>query len=248
MPFVTAVLPPDIGQVLARLPASSQPIERARAVLGELALSDPISDESAADAVVASGARLVRGLVDAISGEVGDGASAHRQLARAWRLDRAGADLLRRALVLIADHELNVSTYVARAVASTGASVYAVVIAALSALSGRRHGGLTTLAEALLTAFLNSRDPEVALAERMRRAETLPGFGHPLYPEGDPRAAALLAALAGRGAALGLFLIGRSVGWIAHAIEHYATGQLIRPRARYVGPPPDATAGALQPA
>jgi len=32
-----------------------------------------------------------------------------------------------------------------------------------------------------------------------------------------------------------MFLVGRSVGWIAHAIEQYATGARIRPRARYVG-------------
>jgi citrate synthase len=37
------------------------------------------------------------------------------------------------------------------------------------------------------------------------------------------------------GSGVGLFLVGRSVGWIAHAIEQYALGTLIRPRARYVG-------------
>jgi len=42
------------------------------------------------------------------------------------------------------------------------------------------------------------------------------------------------------GAPLVLFAIGRSVGWIGHAIEQYATGQLIRPRARYVGIVPEA--------
>jgi citrate synthase len=36
-------------------------------------------------------------------------------------------------------------------------------------------------------------------------------------------------------AGLALFAIGRTVGWIGHAIEQYATGELIRPRARYVG-------------
>lgn len=39
--------------------------------------------------------------------------------------------------------------------------------------------------------------------------------------------------------ALALFLLGRSVGWIAHALEQAAHGALIRPRARYTGPPPD---------
>ena len=35
-----------------------------------------------------------------------------------------------------------------------------------------------------------------------------------------------------------LFALGRTIGWIAHAMEEYASGHLIRPRARYVGPAP----------
>jgi Citrate synthase, C-terminal domain len=37
------------------------------------------------------------------------------------------------------------------------------------------------------------------------------------------------------GAPLTLFAMGRTIGWIGHAIEQYANGQLIRPRAKYVG-------------
>ena len=40
------------------------------------------------------------------------------------------------------------------------------------------------------------------------------------------------------GAALSIFALGRTIGWIAHAIEQYASDQLIRPRAQYVGPKP----------
>jgi citrate synthase len=37
------------------------------------------------------------------------------------------------------------------------------------------------------------------------------------------------------GGAVALFAVGRTVGWIGHAIEQYASNALIRPRARYVG-------------
>jgi citrate synthase len=44
------------------------------------------------------------------------------------------------------------------------------------------------------------------------------------------------------GSALTLFAMGRTIGWIGHAIEQYATGQLIRPRARYAGVPVEGAA------
>ena len=40
------------------------------------------------------------------------------------------------------------------------------------------------------------------------------------------------------GSALTIFAIGRTIGWIGQAIEQYANGQLIRPRAKYVGATP----------
>src|SRR6185437_14319637 len=95
----------------------------------------------------------------------------HEQLAARWRLDPAGADLVRRCLVLLADHELNASTFVARCIASTGATPYAVVSGALSALSGRRHGGASAQAEALFRELGDTPEPMPAMAARLARGE-----------------------------------------------------------------------------
>ncbi len=165
---------------------------------------------------------------------------------------------LDQALILCADHELNASTLAARVAASTGANPYAVVSAALAALSGPRHGGATSQVEALF-AEAAATSPRQAIAERLRRGDPVAGFGHPLYPQGDPRARALLepnleaqawveagqqllnayptvdlglvALGLPRGVAFQVFASGRCLGWIAHALEQYADGRMIRPRA-----------------
>jgi citrate synthase len=119
----------------------------------------------------------------------------HETLATAWNADAAGAGLIRRALVLCADHELNTSAFAVRVVASTGASLPACVLAGLAALSGPLHGGMTERIGALLAEPGMKSAPYAAMAARLARGERLPGFGHRLYPFGDPRATALLAAL-----------------------------------------------------
>jgi citrate synthase len=194
------------------------------------------------------------------------GVPMHTRLAAAWGRGPKAADLIRRALVLVADHELNAATYAARVVASTGAPVGACVLAGLGALAGPRHGGATDEIRALLADPAVIADPESAVTARWARDERVPGFGHALYPHGDPRAVALLSRLPPRGhahrliettqrmagvapriefalvllerqlrlppgAAFALFATGRTVGWIAHVMEQWQAGTLIRPRA-----------------
>jgi len=60
-------------------------------------------------------------------------------------------------------------------------------------MSGPRHGGECDRFEALVAEAADARRARAAVAARMRRGDRMNGFGHPLYPAGDPRAARLLA-------------------------------------------------------
>ena len=96
------------------------------------------------------------------------------------------------ALVLCAEHELNASAFAARVAASTGADLQACLLAALATFSGPRHGTASREVEELLLELAGPRRAEALVQARTRRGQAMPGFGHPLYPQGDPRATALL--------------------------------------------------------
>jgi citrate synthase len=115
----------------------------------------------------------------------------HQVLARAWSADTGASELIRRALVLCADHELNASTYAARVAASAGASLPASLLAGLATLSGSGHGGLTNKCRAWMKS-VESENTSTPACLLPPDGKPPPGFGHPLYPDGDPRATVLL--------------------------------------------------------
>ena len=165
---------------------------RAFLALAQRAAVDPPARGRAPLALAIEAATLLDVLTDAVAGFVGGGAI-HNRLALAWGQGPGGpgAELIRRILVLVADHELNPSAFAARVAASTGGSLAASALAGLSTLSGPRHGGATQ-AVVKFAAEAAQAGPRDAIASRLADDRALPGFGHHLYPDGDPRAAALL--------------------------------------------------------
>ena len=101
-------------------------------------------------------------------------------------------DLLDKALVVVADHELNPSTFAARVVASTGADLATCVHAGLLALSGPRHGGACDRIEALLDEIKTPARAFDVVRARLKRGDDIPGFFANVYPQGDPRTAVVL--------------------------------------------------------
>jgi citrate synthase len=114
--------------------------------------------------------------------------------ARALGADDAQAPDIDRALVLLADHELNNSSFTARVVASTDADVYACIAAALASLSGPRHGTASERFSRFADEIGDPESAKSAVRALRKNGDVPPGFGHPLYPAGDPRAPPLLAA------------------------------------------------------
>jgi citrate synthase len=112
------------------------------------------------------------------------------RIAATWNRP-AHEDVIRRALVLLADHELNASTFATRVAISTGASLSAGVLAGLTALTGPLHGGASASVMTLIASSVQIGS-DTAVRESLAHGRPFPAFGHPLYPDGDPRAKALL--------------------------------------------------------
>lgn len=166
------------------------PAEAFQLALLTAAATDLAAYHHEATAVMRTGVRILTLLVGVVTGAQASGRIAER-LQRAWRpYEPEVAALLDSALILCADHELNISSFTARCVASAGSTPYAAVIAALAALQGYKHGGAS---ERVATLFAYAAtDPQLAVRDCLRRGEPLPGFGHHLYPAGDPRGKLLL--------------------------------------------------------
>lgn len=238
------------------------------AILAQRAVQDAPSYGRSEQVLRPEAGSILMSVAAALTGQAHG--SLHSRLANLWGKPEL-KDQLRRALVLLADHELNASTFAARVAVSTGASLAAGTLAGLATLSGPLHGDASTSVFAIVERVRTVGAGE-AVREWLAQGRQVPAFGHKLYPAGDIRAIELLGtfelpqayadlaaaaedltgerpnidfALAAlteihhlpKEAPITIFALARTVGWLAHILEQVASGQLLRPRARYVGPP-----------
>jgi citrate synthase len=211
----TGALPPEpapwSGSTVP-LPHDGDLIDRVRVAVALAAIDDPSRADLRPEAVAACGRSLIATVVDSLPIH-GDGRSPRLLLSpggvarrgtiagRLWaRLAsaRPQPDLvaaLNAALVLLADHDLAASTFAVRIAASVRADPYAAVSTGLGPLSGPLHGRASRAARVMLDAADGPGGAAVATADALRTWGAYPGFGQRLYPNGDPRAVALLGLL-----------------------------------------------------
>jgi citrate synthase len=210
-----------IGALGGALGPESPDADRIAAVVATLAARDTQRDDRDPESVRRAGAEVFAGILAALQDpraltpsneQLGGGECARASeraaadggglATRLWvalagddarpRPEQVGA--LNAALILLADHELAASTFAARVAASAWAGPYRVILAGLGPLGGALHGGAGLEVEAMLNEVAAGADPGAALDAR-RAAGDVPGFGHRVYRDRDPRADHLLERL-----------------------------------------------------
>ena len=140
--------------------------------------------------------RWLAGMIVGSASPAPAGTPLHVFLAERLNTSACYVDLIRRLLILAADHEFDPTTYAVRAVANTGVTAYQVTLAGLASSEGRRltFGRAQSLSR-MLDEIATAADPGEPIIRRLREGETLPGFSQSLYHGADPRAACLLASV-----------------------------------------------------
>ena len=199
-PFAAPNAPPALRQDV-------DPADRIRAALALARGRDPLRHDRRAGAVARTGQTIIATVVDALPLAQED-TDSPAVAARLWRRlsprppTKRNVALLDAALVLLADHELAASTLAARVAASTWADPYLVVLAGLAALGGPLHGGASEECRVLVREVIDGATAAEAIGTRLATGQLIPGFGHRVYRERDPRAEALLGRLPTRPAAV----------------------------------------------
>lgn len=195
-------LPTQIIDLMKRLPRDADPTDVLRTTVSALELYDLSSRDLSREAgiktaikltarlptLVAAGERIRHGL-EPIKPNPGLNIAANfLYMLKGETPSEQNARVFDIALVLHADHELNASTFTARVVAGTLATMYAAVTAAIAALSGPLHGGANTNVMKMLLEIGELANVEGYIKKALAEKRKIMGLGHAVYKTEDPRA------------------------------------------------------------
>lgn len=195
-------LPAEILDTMRRFPTEADPIDVLRTAVSALEFYDQsardLSRENALrtatrltaqfPALVAASDRLRRGLEPLEPDPNQNIATSFLYMLKGEMPPEHDAAVFDKCLILHADHELNASTFAARVIAGTLASIYAGVTGAIAALSGPLHGGANTAVMKTLLEIGSLENVESFIKRALTEKRKIMGFGHAVYRTEDPRA------------------------------------------------------------
>lgn len=184
----------------AALPGTASVSDRLRVVVAVLGARDALRFDLRPAGACATARRLMAAAVAALPAArpIGSGRAVGCLAAQigahvsSRRLTPADVRTIDTTLTVMADHELAASTLAVRVAASFRADPYAAVSAGLGAMAGTWHGAASRRVEQALAALGDKRTAEQAVGQLLQEPQMVPGFGHPLYPDGDPRVDVLM--------------------------------------------------------
>lgn len=198
-------LPDEVISIIHRFPKASSPMHALRSVISALAMWDPEAEDMSPEANARKAIRLTAQTATIVAAHhrIRSGLEAippDRELGHAANFlymlngkvpDDDTARVLDVALILHADHELNASTFAGRVAASTLSDIYSAVTAAISALKGPLHGGANEEVMKMLLRIGSVDRVEAFVDAALAAHQKIPGFGHRVYKNWDPRALVL---------------------------------------------------------
>lgn len=200
-------MPPEVIAALRNMPRNADPMAVMRTAVSMLAHYDPESEDNTPEAHQHKACRLL--------GQISGVIAAYERIRRGeepvkprmdldhaanflWMLtgedpEPLAAKALDQYLLLLAEHELNASTFTARVIASTGSDLHSAITGAMGALKGPAHGAAVqeAMEQFLEIGTEDNVQPWFKALEGTGRR--VMGIGHRVYKVRDPRAAPLMA-------------------------------------------------------
>lgn len=200
-------MPPEIIAALRNMPKNADPMAVMRSAVSLLAHYDPEAEDNTPEAHQHKACRLL--------GQISGVLAAYERIRRGeepvkprmdldhaanflWMLtgedpEPTAARALDQYLVLLAEHELNASTFTARVISSTGSDLHSAITGALGALKGPAHGAAVQEAMEQFLEIGAEDNVEPWFKSLAGTGRRVMGIGHRVYKVRDPRAAPLMA-------------------------------------------------------
>jgi citrate synthase len=199
-------MPPEIIAALRNIPRNADPMAVMRTATSMLAHYDPESEDNTPLAHQHKACRLM--------GQLSGVLAAYERIRRGeepvkprmdldhaanflWMLtgeepDPTAAKALDQYLLLLAEHELNASTFTARVIASTGSDLHSAITGAMGALKGPAHGAAVQEAMEQFLEVGTLENAEAWFKSLAGTGRRVMGIGHRVYKVRDPRAEPLM--------------------------------------------------------